>query len=68
MFGHSFGLLHAVYNFNHRTLLVSKILNKIFGVCTTAYYDDRYGFCRLRDAHEEQGIIKKLCGWLSTSH
>ena len=43
MIGHSFGLISAVYNYNRRSAILNEILNKIFNVPATFYYDDKFG-------------------------
>ena len=65
MIGHSFGLVSAVYNYNRRSAAVNEILEKIFGLVSFNFYDDKYGFETeetIDSAHEVAITVHWLLG------
>ena len=65
MIGHSFGLVSAVYNYNRRSALLNEFLQKIFGLVSFSYYDDKYGFETERtigSAHEVAQFAHRVLG------
>ena len=65
MIGHSFGLVSAVYNYNRRSAAINEILEKIFGLVSFNFYDDKYGFEAeetIDSAHEVAITVHWLLG------
>ena len=44
MFGHSFGLVTSVYNYNRRSAMISQILLKEFKLMASFYFVSKFGF------------------------
>ena len=44
MIGHSFGLVSAVYNYNHRSAAINEIMVRLFNLVAFSFYDGKYGF------------------------
>ena len=64
MIGHSFGWTAAVYNFNRRARLLDEIGQRLFGLVSFAFFDDKYGFEPLSTVESALDVVTSLHAWL----
>ena len=60
MIGHSFGLVSAVYKYNHRSAAINDIFEEIFSMISFNFYDDKYGFETCATAPSARKVAEEI--------